>query len=220
MIGKPEFIINEKVAWEYLIHNPNAIHIIEQNLDKFDWFKLCHLSKNINAIHLLEKNLNKVDWYHLSANPNAIHILEKNLDKVNWYYLSGNPNAIHILEKNLHKVSWDNLSENPNAIHILEKNLDKVNWNRLSSNPNAIHIIKKNLDKFNDDEYEECDDIWCGLSQNKYIMEILGELDYEAMKEQMKPFAEELVKYVFCPKRVQKISEKYQMSFEDILDVY
>ena len=125
-----------------------------------------------------------------------------------------------IKKEYLDKINWELLSTNPNAIHILEKNLDKVNWNRLSSNPNAIHIIKKNLDKFNDDEYEECDDIWCGLSQNKYIMEILGELDYEAMKEQMKPFAEELVKYVFCPKRIQKLSEKYQMSFEDILDVY
>ena len=50
------------------------------------------LSKNPNAIHILEKNLDKVDWHALSMNPNTIHILEKNLDKVNWSELSGNPN--------------------------------------------------------------------------------------------------------------------------------
>ena len=41
-----------------------------------------YLSYNPNAIHILEKNLNKVDWEILTRNPNAIHILEKNLDKV------------------------------------------------------------------------------------------------------------------------------------------
>jgi hypothetical protein len=36
------------------------------------------LSGNPNAIHLLEQNLGKVDWDELSANPNAIHLLEQN----------------------------------------------------------------------------------------------------------------------------------------------
>jgi hypothetical protein len=41
-----------------------------------DW-----LSGNPNAIHILEKNLNKLDWWGpLSQNPNAIHLLTK-LDK-------------------------------------------------------------------------------------------------------------------------------------------
>jgi hypothetical protein len=42
------------------------------------------LSFNPNAIHILEQNLDKVDWYCLSRNPNAIHILEHNLDKIDW----------------------------------------------------------------------------------------------------------------------------------------
>ena len=54
-----------------------------------DWF--C-LSSNPNAIYILEKNLDKVDWFNLSFNLNAIHILEKNLDKVNWILLSRNTN--------------------------------------------------------------------------------------------------------------------------------
>jgi len=47
--------------------------------DKLDWKML---SRNPNAISILEKNLDKVNWEILSSNPNAIHILEKNLDKV------------------------------------------------------------------------------------------------------------------------------------------
>ena len=43
-----------------------------EHIDKLDWD---WLSSNSNAIHLLEKNLDKVDWSLLSLNPNAIHLL-------------------------------------------------------------------------------------------------------------------------------------------------
>ena len=89
--------------WGYLSMNPNAIHILEKNLDKVDW---SYLSKNPNAIHILEKNLEKVNWRELSSNPNAIHILEKNMEKVDWYYLYTNNNIFkdnrdinHIISK-------------------------------------------------------------------------------------------------------------------------
>src|SRR5438067_72512 len=92
-----DYIVNQHINWWELSTNPNAIHLLEKNLDKIDWY---YLSSNPNAIHLLEKNLNKIDWDGLSRNPNAIHLLEKNLDKIHWSYLSLNPNAIHlILEK-------------------------------------------------------------------------------------------------------------------------
>jgi hypothetical protein len=41
-------------------------------------FHTDYLCLNPNAIHLLEKNQNKIDWYYLSENPNAINLLEKN----------------------------------------------------------------------------------------------------------------------------------------------
>ena len=34
-----------KIDWRVLSCNPNAIHILEQNLDKINW---CHLSENPN----------------------------------------------------------------------------------------------------------------------------------------------------------------------------
>jgi hypothetical protein len=49
------------------------------------------LSWNPNAIHILEQNLDKVNWVWLSINPNAIHILEQNLDKIDWVYIWKNP---------------------------------------------------------------------------------------------------------------------------------
>jgi hypothetical protein len=82
---------------------------------------------NPNAIHLLEQNMDKVDWRHLSRNPNAIHMIEQNMDKVDWDYLSFNPNAIHLLEQNLDKVDWDdqvcsnpNIFENQPAEYVLK----------------------------------------------------------------------------------------------------
>ena len=95
-----------------------------RHLDRVDRVNWSHLSGNPNAIHLLENNLDKVDWYMLSGNSNAIHLLENNLDKVDWYMLSGNSNAIHLLENNLDKVDWNTLpSNNPNA-HLLFSKLD------------------------------------------------------------------------------------------------
>jgi len=48
-----------KINWDYLSHNPNAIHLLEKNLDKINWLQL---SRNPNAIMLLEKNIDKIEW--------------------------------------------------------------------------------------------------------------------------------------------------------------
>ena len=82
-----------KIDIEDLSANPNAISLLEQNMDNIDWE---FLSKNPNAIPLLEKNIDNIDWYELSSNPNAINILEKNIDNIKWIFLSENINAIHL----------------------------------------------------------------------------------------------------------------------------
>ena len=123
MIGKPEFIINEKISWFGFSENPNAIHILEQNMDKIDWY---NLTQNPNAIDILEKNVDKIDWKLLSKNPNAIQLLETNIDKVYWNWFSQNPNAIHLL----FKYDYELIKQNN---HILEELVSYImNPNRIS----------------------------------------------------------------------------------------
>ena len=135
--------------------------------------------------------------------------MEQNQDKIDWYQLSRNPNAIHLLEQNPDKIDWDILSENPNAIHFLEKNPDKINWRRLSSNPNAIYLLEKNPDKIN----------WDRLPINPNAFHLLASLNHKKMKEQCKPFSEELVSYVFNPTRVIRIADAFKLELDEYLDL-
>lgn len=45
-----------KIKWEYLSSNPNAIALLENNPERIHWYKL---SCNPNAIDLLETNKTK-----------------------------------------------------------------------------------------------------------------------------------------------------------------
>ena len=54
-----QFLYWNKISWQWLSGNPNAIHLLEQNEDKINWDRL---SGNPNAIHLLEKNMDKIHW--------------------------------------------------------------------------------------------------------------------------------------------------------------
>jgi hypothetical protein len=101
------------------------------------------LSSNPNAIHLLEKNLDKVDWKWLSSNPNAIHLLEKNLDKVDWEKLSGNPNAIHLVTPLNHQQMREN---NRKFFEELVSFVCHPNWlNKCASSLNLDFIEYQNL---------------------------------------------------------------------------
>jgi len=42
----------------------------EESMTGRDWD---YLSRNPNAIHILENNLNKIDWFSLSINPNIFY---------------------------------------------------------------------------------------------------------------------------------------------------
>jgi hypothetical protein len=70
------------------------------------------LSKNPNAIHILKNNLDKVDWNSCILNPNAIHILEQNLNKVTCLcLLSSTNNAIHLVAPLNHQQMKENNRE-------------------------------------------------------------------------------------------------------------
>ena len=180
----------DKIIWNDFVNNPNAIHVIEKNLDicfkSLNSYGKINLLRHPNFIHILEKNIDKIiheflcyGCLHILAttdNPIYIDLLEKYLkaypDKISSYFwkdLCENPLAVHIIEQNLHKLnekSWQALAKNTNAIHIIEQNLDKLNdlgWRKLSENPNAIPLLEKNIEKIN----------WFNLSSNLNGIQIL-----------------------------------------------
>jgi hypothetical protein len=73
------------------------------DINRLDWNGL---SSNINAIDLLKENTEHLDWYFLSKNPAAIELLLANQDKIDWKMLSMNPHkdAIKLLSLNIDKI--------------------------------------------------------------------------------------------------------------------
>ena len=86
--------------------------------------------------------------------------------------------------------------------------IDNNCWYTLSANPNAIDILRNNMDKIDFD----------GLCLNINIMQLLGALDYDAMKKRNCAFAEELVGAVFNPARLMKICDEYGVEFSDLVE--
>ena len=76
------------------------------------------LSMNPKAIHLLERNPDKINWYNLPENPNSINLLKQNPDKIEWLTLSINPNALDLLEQNPDKIEWDGLFSNSSIFEV------------------------------------------------------------------------------------------------------
>ena len=188
-----DWIPPEKLRWEYLSENPNAIDLLKENQDKIDWARLSinpndeaieilkanrdkiwwgwlsRLNTNPKAIELLKANPNEIYWDGLSENPAAIKLLKENQTKIYWPMFSLNPNneAIELLKANPRKINWFYLSKNPNpaAIKLLKENPTEIHWNALSENPSAIELLKKNPKKI----------YWENLSINssQYAIELL-----------------------------------------------
>ena len=68
------------------------------------WRMLCKMPE---AIGIIERNLEHADWDSLSENPAAIHLLEQNQDSINWFALSKNP-AIFVLDRDAMRQQIDN----------------------------------------------------------------------------------------------------------------
>lgn len=198
--------------WVVLSRNPCAVDLLEANPDRVDFVQLA-MNPSPRAIALLTKLRRKYNWSSLSRNPYAMHLIEANLDKVDWRTLSSNPNAMHLIEANPDKVCWRFLSANPHprAISMLERNVDKIDWKKLSANPSAIHLLKRHPDKV---MYtigsNPC--AWYVMSNNVFMFK-------NAMKETCKPFAEELVAYVFRPERLLRLCDAYGMELVDYIEL-
>ena len=93
------------------------------DINKIDWD---YLSVNQNAIELLKENKNKINWDLLSKNPNAIELLKENKNKISWYNLSNNPN-IFTYDYKLMKEKMKNsgIAEELMSVIFHPKNMNK-----------------------------------------------------------------------------------------------
>ena len=145
--------------------------------------------------------------------PDAIHLLKLNTEKnfvFTYLILNKNPVAIKILKENIDSlaINWTYLSSNENdsAIKLLKQYPDKINWTKLSNNKNqeAIEILKANQDRI----------FWEAFSSNPSIFT----LDYEQMRKNFEPYAEEIIATALHPKRMIRYMEQYNFDFEDWFD--
>ena len=195
------FNFDEYNFFDSLSSNPNAISLIEKNLDKISWYNLV---ANLNANHLIIKNINNFDWCNLTLNSNAIDLIEKKINDelINPYkkikrdsFLFGNAHLLYPWSN----IDWNKLSLNIKAINILEKNIDKINWNNLSLNLNAINLLRNNLDKIN----------WNNLSLNPNAISIFNDINFENLN------GVKLIKYLIKINYIIRINSVYKPTFDD-----
>jgi len=84
------------IDWQGLLCNTHAVELVKNNFQHVDkyWAIIC---KQPHLIDIIEQNMDKINWYGLSSNFNAIHILEKNLDKLSIFELCVNKNGFQLL---------------------------------------------------------------------------------------------------------------------------
>ena len=102
-----DWINIDKLNWDLLSLNPNAIELLKENPDKINWD---WLSYNPNAIELLNENPEKINWDFICSNPNAMKIIKNNAEKINWFYLSSNP-SIFIYDYEKIRKNFEELGE-------------------------------------------------------------------------------------------------------------
>jgi hypothetical protein len=81
------------------------------------------LCTNPKAIHLIEANPHRIDWFNLSSNPTAIHILKENQDKIHWEIFSYNQAIYEYDYKNMTRPFTEELMQNrfhPNNVSKFE----------------------------------------------------------------------------------------------------
>ena len=78
-----------RIDWHLLALNehPKVVKLIEANLNKLDYREWNCLSLNKNAIHILEENIDKIEeydlWDNICMNSAAIELLMNHRDKYN-----------------------------------------------------------------------------------------------------------------------------------------
>jgi uncharacterized cysteine cluster protein YcgN (CxxCxxCC family) len=180
-------IHNKPIAWNALSENicDEAIEILKANPDKIDWEFFC-LNSNDKAIEIIMANPDKINWDNLISNENEkiIEIFRNNQDKINWSML-----AININKKIRNEIGRTMTNE------------EKI---RLTRNGLEIEEFINFYNKCNYSNYWSNDEklykLWLSCSNSNFY-----KVDYEKMKKNFEPMAEEIIKEAMHPKRICKL---------------
>lgn len=223
--------------------SPEAIELLKENPHMIDWKSLSFNNSN-EAIKLLKENPDKIDWKEMSGNTNnlAVDFLKENPDKIDWDMFSSNESdsAIYFMKENPHKIVWFIFSynSNPLALNIFKEYKKHINPNELINHIisvkfllelSGITLIKKNINivcektethiyKTSSQNYNVSGIIQQSIKKNKetnfLFSPMIFVLDYDALKQRISPFKEELIARAYHPKRVAKWIE-----MDDNIDV-
>jgi hypothetical protein len=168
---------------DYIIENPNAVHLFEKYLKLFDirLDDLDGISKNENAIFFIEQqvikptikvkrffdedvfiNMNHIEyfWEFLSKNPNGYEILKKNIDKINWIILAYNPNITTFIENLCNGDDLKCIKDIPN--------FNKNFITHLALNRYGIELFKKLCIEFEIDYIDFLQEMCCNNYYKEY----------------------------------------------------
>lgn len=122
----------DEIDWVALSSNPSAIQFLQEHMNQIFWGEFAHI-QHPDAIRLIERELEHLDWDMVSVplgeNPAAVPILRNHLDWVNWtaFCINANtPESIQFIREHLDLVDWEALSTNEQALSILREFPDYV----------------------------------------------------------------------------------------------
>lgn len=177
-----DWIPIDKLHWDKLSLNPNAINILEKKIKEE---MILFENREYNVL----PNNKKINWANLSENPNIYELIKKFkiFGKDSKSSDSKSDKSEYIL-KVRDELRWKEISKHANAIDLILENKDKINWTGLSENtsPKAIEFLKKKWEEEkhlminNITEYNkmksECKIIsWPSLSKNINAIDLLRE---------------------------------------------
>lgn len=156
--------------WKCLSKNPNAIYLLEQNINKLNFRCWHYLSRNPNILPIVQQYSEMIKWdIVMSDNPNANILIKYHPTPFDAWELTLTPSTLKRLENNYFEhIPWHTLASKLSALSLLCKYLHNFNndlhfWYNLSTNPGALKILKNNLEKIN----------WTGLCMNTHPNAIL-----------------------------------------------
>lgn len=216
------------VNWSRLSKNPAAVHLLHKYPQKIDMVTVWANPNVRDILRVLPEPFDKLLDRALLHDTKS----RSNENETTWGCLASNPSPeiMAVLKKHRNKVQWDQLSTNPSAVAVqmLDENTCRTgridphtnvllpttpyvfhphnNYsNMFCANYNAMHLIKAHFSFL---EYHK-NDPDLRQRRNKLVAKLFANpgifiLDYAAMRDRMRSFAEELAAKAFHPQRIAR----------------